>query len=110
MIRSSEKGEVIVAIDNKAYNLSVNDEYVELLLKITSPDESIVFDEDVFSIDDASDSEYEEKLRRYSDFLKRFSDVRSKEIAEAKSQSAMDKRVSEIADFIEELKQGCTIA
>ena len=102
MIRSNEKGEVIVVIGNASYNLSVNDEYVKLLLKITSPD--------VFSVDDASDSEHEEKLRRYSDFLKRFSGVRSNEIAEAKSQGAMDKRLLEITDFIEELKQGCTIA
>lgn len=110
MIRSNEKGEVIVVIGSTSYNLSVNDEYVKLLLKITSPDESVVFDEDVFSVDDASDSEYEEKLRRYSDFLKRFSGVRSNEIAEAKSQGAMDKRLLEITDFIEELKQGCMIA
>lgn len=104
MIRSNEKGEVIVVIGNASYNLSVNDEYVKLLLKITSPDETVVFDEDAFSINPQSLPEHEEKLRRYSDFLKRFSEMRLEAISAAKSQGSMDKRFLEINAFIEELK------
>ncbi|NJE81455.1 hypothetical protein E0L17_09005 [Olsenella sp. SW781] len=104
MIRSNKNGEVIVTIGGAPYNLAVNDEYVKFLLKITSPDESVVFDEEAFAIDPQSLPEHEEKLRRYSEFLRRFSVMRSEAISEAKSQGSMDKRVSEISEFIKELK------
>lgn len=104
MIRSNENGEVIVSIGNTSYNLAINDDYVEFLLKITSPDESVVFDDKTFSVDGQSGSEHEEKLRRYSEFLKRFAETRSEALSAAKSQGVMDKRVSEISAFIEELK------
>lgn len=104
MIRSNENGEVIVSIGSVSYNLAINDEYVDFLLKITSPDESVAFDESAFSVNDQSDSEHGEKLRRYSEFLKRFAEKRAEAISAAKSQESMDKRVSEISAFIEELK------
>lgn len=104
MILSNENDEVIVAIGATSYNLAINDEYVEFLLKITSPDESVVFDEDAFSIDAQSSPEHEEKLRRYSEFLNRFAEMRSETISAAKSQGSMDRRISEINGFIEELK------
>ena len=75
-----------MTIGGTPYNLAVNDEYVKFLLKITSPDESVVFDEEAFAIDPQSLPEHEEKLRRYSEFLRRFSAMRSEEISEAKSQ------------------------
>lgn len=105
MIRSNEKGEVIVVIDNASYNLAINDEYVEFLLKITSPDESVVFDEGAFSVDAQSFPEHEDKLRRYSEFLNRFSKIRSEEIAAAQTQSLLTKRDLEISAFVEALKK-----
>lgn len=103
-MRSNEKGEVIVTMGNVSYNLAINDEYVEFLLKITSPDESVFFNEETFSIDVQSSPEHKDKLRRYSEFLRKFSEMRLEAISEAKSQGSMDKRISEISAFIKELK------
>lgn len=100
MIKSNENGEVIIEIDGIEYNLSVNDQYVELLLKLTSPNRSEILEEN-FAVCQNVQAEYIEKMVRYSHFLIDFLRIRNEVLDEAeKSGTGEDERLSEIEEFI----------
>lgn len=105
MITCGDDGNVIVQLENESFNLSVTSEYADFILRLTSPDESILFNESDYGIDDELDGDRRAKAERYSAFICDFI-ARRKEKLDEEQMFTAETREAAIKEFIEHLKRG----
>ena len=104
MITCGTEGKVIVQIGKDSFDLSVSDEYADLVLRLTSPDTRIQFDESDFAVDESLVNESRAKAERYAQFLSDFLERRKDKLEEDETLTA-EKREASIIEFIDNLKQ-----
>lgn len=105
MITCGTDGKVIVQLgEGKSFDLSASDQYADLLLWLTSPDERVQIDESDFEVDETLDGNNRAKAERYSDFISAFLKRRKDKLSESRALTA-EKREESIKEFIEYLRQ-----
>lgn len=105
MITCGDDGKVIVRLESESFDLSIASEYADFVLRLTSPDESIPFNESDFGIDDGLAGENRSKAERYSAFICDFLGRRKGKL-DADRMLTTEKREASIKEFIEHLKKG----
>ncbi len=105
MITCGDDGKVIVRLESESFDLSIASEYADFVLRLTSPDESILLDESDYKIDDELDGDNRAKAERYSAFICDFL-ARRKEKLDEDRMLTTEKREASIKEFIEHLKKG----
>jgi hypothetical protein len=104
MITCGTEGKILVQIGQDSFDLSVSDEYANLVLRLTSPDTRIQFNESDFAVDESLANESRDKAERYAQFLTDFLERRKAKLEEDKTLSA-EKREASIIEFIDNLKR-----
>lgn len=104
MITCNESGNIVVIIDDTAYNLSNSEEYAAFLLWVTSPDEKVIIDDDKFMVDDDVLEEHRTTVSRYSEFLIDYAHRRQSRLDEAAKSLTAEQRENKIKIFIARLQ------
>lgn len=102
MIAMSENDVIIITANAATYALSSPEDYMELLVWLTSPDPAISIDSKAFEIDPNACDESKEKLERYGSFLKTFVKKRESMIQDA-STKPFSKREKETKELLNRL-------
>lgn len=122
MITCDEAGNIVIRINNAAYNLSNSNQYADFLLWVTSPVENAIPDEDAvpdeneapgknstidadaFKVDDDIPEEHRAKASRYAVFLVEYASRRQDKLTEMAKTLTTEQRENEIQAFIKRLK------
>lgn len=105
MIRSNDKGQIVVEANGESYNLSVSEEYSSFLLWITTPNSDITIDEKTFQVADDSAESERDKAKRYAEFLTDFAKRRKERLAELNKSLSPEVREARVNEFIDRLNQ-----
>lgn len=105
MIRSNDKGQIVVEANGESYNLSVSEEYSSFLLWITTPNSDITIDEKTFQVADDSAESERDKAKRYAEFLTDFAKRRKKRLDELDQLLPSKEREDRVNAFIGRLNQ-----
>lgn len=128
MITCDEAGNIVIRINNAAYDLSNSNQYADFLLWVTSPVENAIPDEgatpdedaapdeneapgknptivtDAFKVDDDIPEEHRAKASRYAEFLVEYASRRQDKLTEMAKTLTTEQRENEIQAFIKRLK------
>lgn len=122
MITCDEAGNIVIRINNAAYDLSNSNQYADFLLWVTSPVENAIPDEDAapdeneapgknstidadaFKVDDDIPEEHRAKASRYAAFLVEYASRRQDKLTEMAKTLTTEQRENEIQAFIKRLK------
>lgn len=104
MITCGSDGRVIVNMDGRSFDLSVSDQYADLVLRLTSPDERVQIVESDFEVDEMLDGDNMAKAERYSAFICNFLKKRKEKLNEDQAITA-EKREASINGLIDYLTQ-----
>lgn len=104
MITCGSDGRVIVNMDGSSFDLSVSDQYADLVLLLTSPDERVQVVESDFEVDEMLDGDNKAKAERYSAFICSFLKKRKEKLNEDLAITA-EKREASINELIDYLAQ-----
>lgn len=104
MVTCGANGNIIVQNGADFFDLSSSDDYSNLILKLTSPDEEEQFPAEFFEVDEALTGDERAKAERYSEFFSDFADRRVAKLEEIDAPT-FEQREASIRAFIERLKQ-----
>lgn len=128
MITCDEAGNIVIRINNDAYDLSNSNQYADFLLWVTSPVENAMPDEgatpdedagsdeneapgnkstidaDAFKVDDDIPEEHRAKASRYAEFLVEYAGRRQDKLTKMAKTLTTEQRENEIQAFIKRLK------
>ena len=122
MITCDKAGNIVIRINNAAYDLSNSNQYADFLLWVTSPVENAIPDEDAapdeneapgknptidadaFKVDDDIPEEHRAKASRYAEFLVEYASRRQDKLTEMAKTLTTEQRENQIQAFIKRLK------
>ena len=104
MITCGANGNVVVQNGTESFDLSSSDDYSNLVLKLTSPDEREHFPAELFEVDKGLTGDERAKAERYSEFFSDFINRRAAKLEEI-DVPTFEQREASIRAFIERLRR-----